>query len=340
MKKISHVNRILSFVVLIFTAATASAETQRGIEYFKAENYTSAEQEFLGPVAAGDPVAIRYYANMLYTGRGVAVDRPRAKEILRKAYANGDRASGKYLANLLTEFMLHFKTTKLDDNDFSRLGEAKELFEETYTRFSENAATKIINIFVKTEGRIAPKDDVIVWMKRAVGEGHDTSAWELAQAYAVGNGVTKDEEEAFYWAEYAAFLHHAEAQNTVGEIYVEGRTGDIRVAEGIALIVQSAKERHNPAMLHVAEIFAREGSSFELGMAWRVLNLAYDRGMEKSEDSERLANYLLSRDANQFAKTIDDYMYNGRFESLIQDTEPDYIAALTDFKARIKRNVE
>jgi TPR repeat protein len=141
-------------------------------------------------------------------------------------------------------------------------------------------------------------------------------------------------EQAFYWAEYAAFLDHPEAQTTVGELYAEGRFGQPNPDTGMALIIQSAKQRHNPAMLYVAEYFAGEGGN--AGMAWRVLQLAYDRGMEKSDRSKRLEGFLRTRSGHNSARSIDDYAYSGYFEMLIQETEPEYNAARQNFSDRIK----
>jgi TPR repeat protein len=324
---------ILTLAALLFTATTATADTQRGIELYNAGNYESAEQEFLGPVASGDPVAIRFYANMLYIGRGVSQDRERAKQLLRDAYASGDTASGTYLAGLLTEFMLHFSTDEKPATKIARLSEATKLFEQTYTGpSSQEPAKNIIMTYIDTEGQVAPKGEMITWFKRAVQEDHADSAWYLAIAYSNGNGVKQDTQEAFYWLEYAAFLEHPEAQNTVGEIYAEGRFGTPNPDAGMALIVQSAKQRHNPAMLHVAGHFSGDNP----GMAWRVLQLAYDRGMEKTDSSKGLEQFLRTKGADISARNIEDYAYNGNFETLIEKTLPDYNAALNNFRKRIK----
>jgi TPR repeat protein len=326
--------RVLFLVALTFLSTPAFSDTQRGIELFNAEKYTAAEQEFRGPVAAGDTVAIRYYANMLYFNRGVDQDRPRAKELLRKAYRDGDTASGTYLASLLTDFFAHFSTGETEAETFARQSEAVELIEATYTGpTGQELAIKLALIFIDSEGQIAPKEGIILWFKRAVREGHGLSAWHLANAYANGNGVKQNPRDAFYWAEYSAFLGHPEAQTIVGEYYIEGRAGPERPDAGLALIVQAAKERDNPAMLRVAEYFASDG---DLGMAWRVLDLARRRGMEDSERSKRLGDFLISRAADQSARSIEDYAYNGRFETLIQSTTPDFEAAKEDFSNRIR----
>lgn len=323
---------ILTLAVILFTS-TATADTQRGIDLYNAGDYKAAETEFLAPVNAGDPTAIRYYANMLYTGRGIPTDRNRAKQLLRDTYANGDTASGTYLASLLTEFMLHFSTDETPAAKTARLSEATKLFEETYTGLStQKPATNIVTTYIDTQGQVAPKTNMITWFKRGVREGHAESAWFLAQAHFAGNGVPKDVEESFYWAEYAAFLDHPEAQTTVGELYAEGRFGPPNPDAGMALIVQSAKQRHNPAMIHVAGHLSGD----DPGMAWRVLQLAYDRGMEKTDQSKGLEGFLRSKSGHILAKSIEDYAYNGRFESLIQRTLPDYNAAMQNFRARIK----
>ncbi len=326
--------RILTLAAFILSLGSAQADTQRGIELFNEGRYTAAEQEFLGPVAAGDPVAIRYYANMLYLTRGVDQDRPRAKALLRKSYRDGDTASGAYLATLLTDFMAHFMIGETDEDATARQKEATALIEATYSGpSSQEHATKLVLIFIDSEGRIAPKGGIIKWFKRAVREGHGLSAWHLANAYANGNGVKQSQTDAFYYAEYSAFLGHPEAQTIVGQYYFEGRAGPERPAAGLSLIVQAAKERDNPAMLLVAEHFASEK---DLGMAWRVLDLAQKRGAKDSDRSRRLKQFLVSRGAEQAARSIEDYAYNGRFETLIQSTEPDYRAAQADFSKRIR----
>ncbi|GLQ35883.1 hypothetical protein GCM10007939_21670 [Amylibacter marinus] len=329
----------MRYFVIIFAlfsgAQSALCDTERGIQLYNNSKYAEAEQQFLGPVAAGDPVAIRYYANMLYTGRGVAIDRFRAKQLLRDAYAQGDRASGVYLAGLLTEFMLHFGRDEQPADEIARLKEATALYEETYTGPNgQKPATKIVNNASSTKGVVQPKESILIWFERAVQEGHGDSAWFLAQAHGNGNGVPRDMGNSFYWAEFAAFLGHAEAQAVVGQAYIEGRFDAPNPAFGMGLIMQSAKERHNPAMLMVAEYYASVEQNF--GMAWRVLHLAYDRGMEKSERSKRLEDYLRGEYGNSHAESIDDYAYSGYFETLIQKTEPDYIAARDLFSARIR----
>jgi TPR repeat protein len=335
----TNMRYLLTFAIFIFATTHAMAETKQGIALYNAGNYEGAEQEFLGPVAAGDPVAIRYYANMLYIGRGVSQDRERAKSILRAAYINGDTASGTYLAELLTEFMLHFSIDEKPTDKTARLTEATRLFEETYTGpTSQEPATNIIMTFIDTKGQIAPKGNIITWLKRGVREGHAESAWYLARAYFAGNAVEKDAKQAFYWAEYAAFLDHPEAQTIVGELYAEGRFGPANPDAGMALIVQSAKQRHNPAMVHVAGYFAGEGD--DPGMAWRVLQLAYDRGMEKTDNSKRMEEFIRTRGGHVSARSIEDYAYSGRFETLIQQTLPTYNAALQDFRKRIKPSTE
>ena len=118
-------------------------------------------------------MAVRYHAYMLYTGTGGDFDQPRAKALLRKAYNAGDRASGAYLAGLLARVM----STSFFKEDFTpefydTLAEAMVLFEDTYTGNSnQENATNITKIFRVTDGKVAPKSDMIRWLKRATAEG-------------------------------------------------------------------------------------------------------------------------------------------------------------------------
>ena len=331
---------ILTIAFLIGTMTAVIADTKRGIQFYDAGDYDAAGKEFLGPVAAGDPVAIRYYAHMLYRGLGGTTDRPLADKLLRKSYTSGDTASGSYLAYMITSYApLRFSGYK--DEDYARMSEATKLFEETYNGPTyQEPASSIVKNFLYTDGKVRPKGNMIIWLKRAVREGHSESAWQLAKDYSNGNGVEKNTDDAFYWAEYAAFLGNSEAQTIVGRMYFEGRAGPPRPDAGIALIVQAAEDRHNPAMLLVAEHYASEGSNRDLGMAWRVLHLAYDRGLEKSDRSERLSKFLFSRRGNEFARSIGDSVYNQHFEGLINLTEPDYQAALRNFESRRRPHSE
>lgn len=227
---------------------------------------------------------------------------------------------------------MHFSGDETEAEKTARLREATKLFEETYTGpTSQEPATNIVLAFVDSQGKIAPKGDIILWFKRGVQEGHALSAWYLAQSYFAGNDVKKDFEQSFYYAEYAAFLDHPEAQKTVGELYAEGRFGPADPDAGMALIVQAAKQRNNPAMVHVAGHFAGDNP----GMAWRVLQLAYDRGMEKTEQSKGLEQFIRQKNGHHAARSIEDYAYNGYFETLIQQTLPAYNAARENFINRI-----
>ena len=70
-------------------------------------------------------------------------------------------------------------------------------------------------------------------------------------------------------------------------------------------------------------------------MAWRVLQLAYDRGMEKTEQSKGLEQFIRQKNGHHAARSIEDYAYNGYFETLIQQTLPAYNAARENFINRI-----
>ena len=283
-------HRILSIIFLTLSISSVQADTQRGISLYKAKDYDAALREFKKPASINDPVAVRYHAYMLYTGTGGDFDPPRAKALLRKAYNAGDRASGAYLAGLLARVM----STSFFKEDFTpefydTLAEAMVLFEDTYTGNSnQENATNITKIFRVTDGKVAPKSDMIRWLKRATAEGDEYSAWDLAQAYSSANGVKKDDAAAFHWAELAAFLGHSEALGAVGGIYVLGAVGPKKPDQGLALILRGAEHRDNGSLLLLAEYYASLGRPQNLGMSWRILNTALNQGLKESPRSRQL----------------------------------------------------
>ena len=327
--------RILS-IVLLTLAATAQADTQRGIALFKDKDYAAAKREFLKSDSVNDPVAIRYYAYMLYTGTGGDFDQPRAKALLYKAYNAGDTASGSYLAGLLARVMSRriFREDYTPE-DFDTLAEAMVLFEDTYSgKSNQEHATNVAKIFKVTDGKVAPKGDMITWLKRATAEGDQYSAWDLAGAYSAANGVKKDDAAAFHWAELAAFLGHSEARGAVGSIYVSGAIGPKKPDQGIALIARGAEDRDNASMLLLAEYYESLGEPRDLGMAWRVLDIARARGLKESNRSKQLADRLSMEGARIDGRNISDAQYNQRIDDLLRYTLDDYNAAIRNFKTR------
>lgn len=333
-------HRILSIIFLTLSISAGQADTQRGISFFNAKDYDAALREFKKPASINDPVAVRYHAYMLYTGTGGDFDPPRAKAMLRKAYNAGDRASGSYLAGLLARILgrIIFPEDHTPER-YATLAEAMVLFEDTYTGSpNQKNATNITKIFRVTDGKVAPKSDMIRWLKRATAEGDEYSAWDLAQAYSSANGVKKDDAAAFHWAELAAFLGHSEALGAVGGIYVLGAVGPKKPDQGIALIVRGAEDRDNASMLLLAEYYEskNKGKHRDLGMAWRVLELARERGLKDSNRSNQLADRLRIAGAHIDGRNISDPQYNMRFDGLIRHTRPDYNAAINNFKTRYK----
>jgi TPR repeat protein len=330
----AHMRNLVTLATLFFTTSIATADTLRGIEYYNDKDYKGAAEEFRAPASFGDPVAIRYFGHMLYIGRGVPENRGDAKKYLLYAYERGDTASGIQLADLLTDQMLHISTNETPAAKDFRLQQATHIYAATYTGpTAQKTASKIVDAFIDTNGAARPDGDMVIWYKRGVHEDHPLSAWMLSRYHLTKAHASGDYKQAFYWAEYAAFLNHPEAQTDVGDLYSKGHFGPEQPDTGIALIVQAAKQGHPRAMLHVAEYFADHNENY--GMSWRMLQLAYDRGMEKTDRSSRLVELLRSKGGDTAAHTIDDYAYSGYFDTLIQKTLPAYNAARENFINRI-----
>src|SRR5438270_4719931 len=77
---------------------------------------------------------------------------------------------------------------------------------------------------------------------KAQAEAGDTIAQvRLGVAYASGDGVTADEDEAVKWFRKAADKGKAAGEYSLGEMYLTGRGVDTNLAEGVKWIRRAAE---------------------------------------------------------------------------------------------------
>ena len=74
---------------LALLAAPAAADVKAGVDAWSAGEYARAVVEWQGPAAAGDPDALFNLAQAYRLGRGVEVDKPRAKKLYEQAASLG-----------------------------------------------------------------------------------------------------------------------------------------------------------------------------------------------------------------------------------------------------------
>ena len=83
------------------------------------------------------------------------------------------------------------------------------------------------------EGDGVSQDDekAFYWVAKAAAQGCTYSEYNLGYMYMNGNGTLKDYEKAFYWYSIAAEKGHAPAQNSVGWMYRNGAGVDVDFEE-------------------------------------------------------------------------------------------------------------
>jgi len=79
-------------------------------------------------------------------------------------------------------------------------------------------------------------------LKAKAGAGEAVAQMKLGQAYLKGNGIPKNEEEAFQWMQKAAEEGNAAAENNLGTIY--------RLGEGVSRNKEEAVRWHQKAARH------------------------------------------------------------------------------------------
>ena len=65
----------------------------------------------------------------------------------------------------------------------------------------------------------------VYWYRKAAEQGHADAQNSLGEMYAKGLGVGEDQAEALYWYRMAAEQGHADAQNNLGQMYQHGEGG-------------------------------------------------------------------------------------------------------------------
>ena len=63
----------------------------------------------------------------------------------------------------------------------------------------------------------------VKWYRKAAEQGHQKAQYNLALAYATGEGVRKNSVQAVLWFRKAAKQGHAKAENWLGKMYATGQ---------------------------------------------------------------------------------------------------------------------
>jgi len=94
----------------------------------------------------------------------------------------------------------------------------------------------------------------VFFAQQAAKRGNIQAQFDLAIAYAMGDGIQKDEKKAFYWFHKSARAGHIEAKYYMGLSFLEGRgvRRDIHLAR--YWFKQAVKAGHKRAIFYLAEV--------------------------------------------------------------------------------------
>ena len=155
---------------------------------------------------------------------------------------------------------------KLEDAKASIIKAAKQLEQEPVASIGNDDAD---------DGTAPDQDDdcPLKSAKIAARHGDADAQFFLGASYADGEGVTKDEKEAFRWYRKAAEREHLDAQDSLGVCYDHGK---------------GVKEDHIQAALWFTKA-AKQGHA----SAQYNLGLCYSKGRGVKEDHKQAANWYL-----------------------------------------------
>ena len=89
---------------------------------------------------------------------------------------------------------------------------------------------------------------------RAANKGNVKAQFDLAMMYASGNGVAKNEREAFKWFHKSARNGHTEAKYYMGLSFLQGRGVKKQLHLARYWFKQAAKAGHPNAVLHLSKV--------------------------------------------------------------------------------------
>jgi len=211
--------------------------------------YLTAFRLALPRAETGDPAAQTLIAELYWNGFGVGRDQKKAVEWYRFAAEGGNREAQFAYANILlrgklvpldkgagTLFMRKAADQKHPQANFN-LGQILTAARPTYSGFKSAlpyyqfaaeagvADAQYVLASMHANARGVPYNDMkeaAKWMTRAAEGGFDTAQMEMGIWLATGNGVTKNETQAFEWFSRAALAGNALAQNRLAYMLANG----------------------------------------------------------------------------------------------------------------------
>lgn len=191
---------------------------------------------------------------------------------------------------------------KLEDAKASIIKAAKQLEQEPVASIGNDDAD---------DGTAPDQDDdcPLKSAKIAARHGDADAQFFLGASYADGEGVTKDEKEAFRWYRKAAEREHLDAQDSLGVCYDHGKGVKEDHIQAALWFTKAAKQGHASAQMNLGNCYyngrgvkkdLEEATNWWLKAAEKGhasaqynLGLCYSKGRGVKEDHKQAANWYL-----------------------------------------------
>lgn len=157
------------------------------------------------------------------------------------------------------------------------------------------------------------------WYRKAADQGNDDAQFNMGVAYTLGIVVGKNYGKALEWYHKAAEQGQSDAQNNLGVMYDNGVgvAQDYEKAESWYCFAIHHDNAH--AQFNLGKKYARGiGVPKNLPMAYALLSLAYDNGMDAEGDMTALEQHMSSKDFTQAKKLIAQIEETGIVSHILQ----------------------
>ncbi|MFA0036446.1 hypothetical protein AB4423_06845 [Vibrio chagasii] len=124
------------------------------------------------------------------------------------------------------------------------------------------------------------------------------SQYQLAQAYELGIGVSKNIDDAFYWYSQSAENGNADAQFRLAELYLAGTGGEPDNKLALEWFIKTALQGNKRATLEIAKLY-ESSPEHELLSPLDSAQLWYEAALPNNPDAEDGYNRVLEAQFNQ-----------------------------------------
>ena len=157
------------------------------------------------------------------------------------------------------------------------------------------------------EGVGVPRDDraALRWFRQAAEQGSTEARYELALMYSLGRGVPRDRSRAAHWYGLLAEDGHVTAQYLLARMHETGSGVTRNLSRAIWWYRRAADQGHVGAQARLGEAYSRgEGVEEDLVQAWAWFDLAATKGDEAAAAERRKLRLRLGEEQLAEAMTF------------------------------------